>query len=132
MKKFLSANLAGKILLGTFILMLVLHFLIFLQVVPSNIVWGGQINDDQSNLLQLEIVAITLTLVFLGIVATKMNLLKSGRSNKLVNIGVWIVFVYLILNTLGNFASGITAETLVFGPLTIVMAFCALRLALEK
>lgn len=132
MKKFLSANLAGKILLGTFILMLVLHFLIFLQVVPSNIVWGGQINDDQSNLLQLEIVVITLTLVFLGIVATKMNLLKSGRSNKLVNIGVWIVFVYLILNTLGNFASGITAETLVFGPLTIVMAFCALRLALEK
>ena len=132
MKKIMSANLAGKILLGAFILMLVLHLLILLQVVPANIVWGGQINDDQSNLLQLEIIAITLTLVFTGIGATKMKLLKSGKSNKLVNIGVWIVFAYLILNTLGNFASGVSAETLFFGPLTIVMAFCALRLAIEN
>ena len=92
----------------------------------------GQVNADQSNLLQLEIVAITLTLVFTGIIATKIKFLKSGKSNKLVNIGVWVVFVYLILNTLGNFASGVSAETLFFGPLTIVMAFCALRLAIEN
>lgn len=132
MKKFLSANLAGKILLGAFILMLIIHGLILLQVVPSSIVWGGQINDDQSNLLQLEVIAIAVTLGFTGIVAIKMNLLKSGRSKQLINIGIWIVFAYLILNTLGNFASGVTAETLVFGSLTIVMAFCALRLAIEK
>jgi len=132
MKKIISANLAGKILLGAFILMLVLHVLILLQVVPSSIVWGGQVNADQSNLLPLEIIAITLTLVFSGVVATKIKLLNMGKSNKAVNIGIWIVFAYLILNTLGNFASGVTAETLVFGPLTIIMAFCALRLAIEK
>jgi len=55
MKKIISANLAGKILVGAFILMLVLHVLILLQVVPSSIVWGGQVNADQSNLLPLEI-----------------------------------------------------------------------------
>jgi hypothetical protein len=132
MKKIMSANLAGKILLGAFALMLVLHALILLQVVPSNIVWGGQVNADQSNLLSLEIVAITLTLVFTGIVAQKLKLLKTVESKKAINVGVWIVFAYLILNTLGNFASGITAETLFFGPLTIVMAFCAFRLAIEK
>ncbi|MCP4422173.1 MAG: hypothetical protein GY805_36640 [Chloroflexi bacterium] len=44
MKKIMSANLAGKILLGTFILVLMLHALMLLQVVPSNTVWGGQIN----------------------------------------------------------------------------------------
>ena len=132
MKKIMSANLAGKILLVAFILMLVLHVLILLQVVPANIVWGGQINDEQSNLLQLEIVAITLTLIFSGIVAQKLKFLNIGERKRVVNIGVWIVFAYLILNTLGNFASGVTAETLLFGPLTIVMAFCALRLALEK
>ena len=88
MKKKMSASLAGKILLGAFILMLLLNILILLQVIPCNIALGGQVNADQSNLLQLEIVAITLTLVFTGIVATKMNLLKSGKSNKLVNIGI--------------------------------------------
>ncbi len=132
MKKIISANLAGKILLGAFVLMLVLHALILLQVVPSNIVWGGQVNTDQSNLLSLEIVAITLTLVFIGIVARKLKLLKVGESKKAINVGMWIVFAYLILNTLGNFASGVSAETLFFGPLTNIMAFCALRLAIEK
>ena len=132
MKKIISANLAGKILLGAFILMLVMHALILLRLIPADIVWGGQVKADQSNLLSLEIVAITLTLVFTGIVAQKLKLLKIGESKKAVNVGIWIVFAYLILNTLGNFASGVKAETLVFGPLTIVMAFCALRLAIEK
>lgn len=132
MKKIMSASLAGKILLGAFILMLILNVLILLQVIPSDIALGGQVNADQSNLVQLEIVTITLTLIFTGIVVTKMNLLKSSKSNKLIKIGVWVVFAYLILNTFGNFASGLTAEALVFGPLTIVMAFCALRLAIEK
>ena len=77
-------------------------------------------------------VAITITLVFTGIVAAKMRLMKMDKSKKAVDFGMWIVFLYLILNTLGNFASGISAETLFFGPLTIVMAFCALRLAIEK
>lgn len=132
MKKIISANLAGKTLFGAFILLLVLHLLILLQVVPSNIVWGGQLNVDGSNLLQLEIVAITLTLVFVGIVAQKLKLLKIGKSKKAINVGIWIIFAYLILNTLGNFASGVTAETLFFGPLTIILALCALRLAVEK
>jgi len=64
MKKIVSFNLAGKILLGAFFLMLVLHVLILSQVVPENIVWGGQINDDQSNLLPVEIIAISITLIF--------------------------------------------------------------------
>ena len=64
--------------------------------------------------------------------SSKENLLKSGRSQKLGNMGAWIVFAYLILNTLVNFASDVTVETLVFGPLTIVMAFCALRFAFEN
>lgn len=132
MKKVMSSNLAGKILLGAFSLMLIIHILIIAQIIPASIVWGGQIKDDQSNLISLEIVAISVTLVFAGIVAAKMRLLKMDQSNKAVNFGIWIIFIYLILNTLGNFASGVSAETLFFGPLTIVMAFCALRLALDK
>ncbi len=132
MKKFVSSNFAGKILLGAFILMLALHVLILLRIIPANIVWGGQINDAQSNLLLLEIITISVTLVFTGIVSTKMKFIKTGESKKVINIGTWIVFAYLVLNTLGNFASGVTAETLVFGPLTIVMAICAFRLAIEK
>ena len=132
MKKLLSAKLAGRILIGAFVLMLIMHVLVLTGVMPSNLIWGGQVAADGSNLLQLEIVAISLTLIFAGIAAGKMKTLNSGKSNRWINIGVWIVFAYLVLNTLGNFASGVSLETLVFGPLTIIMAFCALRLALEK
>ena len=132
MKKIIKANLAGKILLSTFGLLLVLHVLIIIQVVPANIVWGGQIEADGSNLMQLEIVAITLTVFFAGIVVAKIRSLQANKSNKLITIGMWVVFAYLVLNTLGNFASGVRAETWFFGPLTIVMALCAFRLAIEK
>ena len=132
MKKILSAKLAGRILIGAFILMLIMHVLVLAKVMPSNLIWGGQVAADGSNLLQLEIVAISLTLIFTGIAAGKMRQINTGGSNRWINIGVWIVFAYLVLNTLGNFASGVSLETLIFGPLTIIMAFCALRLALEK
>ena len=88
MKKLVSANVAGVILLGAFILMLVLHVLILLRVIPANIVWGGQINDAQSNMLSLEIIAISVTLVFTGIVMAKMKTLKTGESKKVINIGI--------------------------------------------
>jgi len=38
----------------------------------------------------------------------------------------------LILNTLGNLASGVSFEKLIFAPITLVLAFCAFRLAIEK
>ena len=132
MKKIMKAGLAGKILLSAFGLLLVLHILIVAQVMPADFVWGGQIEADGSNLMQLEIVAITLTLFFAGIVAAKIRSLQANKSNILITIGMWVVFAYLVLNTLGNFASGVRAETWFFGPLTIVMALCAFRLAIEK
>jgi hypothetical protein len=132
MKKIMKADLAGKILLSAFGLLLVLHILIIAQVVPADFVWGGQVEADGSNLMQLEIVAITLTVFFAGIVFAKIRSLQANKSNILITIGMWVVFAYLVLNTLGNFASGVSTETLFFGPLTIVMALCALRLAIEK
>jgi hypothetical protein len=111
--------------------MLILHLLIISQLVPSDIIWGGQIKEDQSNLYSLEIVAITALLWFTGIVTEKIGLIKVGKFKVAINVVMWVVFLYMILNTLGNFASGVSSETLFFGPLTIVMAFCALRLAVE-
>ena len=132
MRKILSANLAGKILIALFVVLLIMHALILLGVLPSSIIWGGQIKEDQSNLIGLESVAITLTLLFIGLTALKIRQINSGGKRLMINVGAWLVFAYLLMNTLGNFASGVSAETLIFAPLTIVMALCALRLALEK
>jgi len=130
MKKLISAKLAGNILLASLGLLLIFHVLVLLKVIPANMIWGGQVTA--SNFLTLELVAILVTLFFVLIIAAKTDYIKTGKWTVAVNIGMWLVFGFLVLNTLGNLASGISTESLIFAPITIVLALCALRLAVEK
>jgi hypothetical protein len=131
MKKLISAKLAGNLLLAALGLLFLFHILVLLRVIPADIVWGGQIKGVPSNLITLEGVALLVTAVFLLIVAAKMGYVQAGKWSAVINVGVWLIFAYLLLNTLGNLASGITFEKLLFAPLTIFLALCALRLAIE-
>jgi hypothetical protein len=127
----ISAKTAGNILLVATALLAIFHILVLLKVVPSNIVWGGQIGNTPANFLTLEITALLVTALFMVIVAAKVGYLRGGKFKRAVSVGVWIIFIYLILNTLGNLASGVSVEKLVFTPITLILAFCALRLAIE-
>jgi hypothetical protein len=132
MKKLISVKLAGNLLLISLGLLAIFDILIMLNIVPSNIVWGGQIKDPATNLIILELIALVVTFIFAIIIAAKMDYIKAGGFIKAVNIGVWVIFAYLILNTLGNLASGVSFENLIFAPITLALAFCAFRLAIEK
>jgi len=132
MKNLLSAKLAGNILLAAMGLLFIFHFLVLFKVIPADIVWGGQISSSSTNLITLEIIALAVTLLFMIIIAAKTGYIKSGKFSGAINVGMWIVFAYLVLNTVGNLASGISFENLIFAPITIILAFCALRLAREK
>jgi hypothetical protein len=132
MKKLISEKLAGNLLLISLGLLAIFDILILLNIVPSNIVWGGQIKDPAVNLIVLELIALVVTFIFAIIIAAKMDYIKAGGFTKAVNIGVWVIFAYLILNTLGNLASGVSFENLIFAPITLALAFCAFRLAIEK
>src|SRR6185295_14428722 len=102
MKKLISAKLAGNILLFSLGLLLVLHILVLLKIVPANIMWGGQATS--ANLVTLEIIALAVTLFFGCITAAKVGYIQVGRFSVMVNILVWIIFIFLLLNTLGNLA----------------------------
>ena len=132
MKNFISAKLAGNILLVAFGLVVIFHILVLLGVIPADIVWGGRIQGVPSNLITLEIVALLVTLLFIAIIAARTGYIQAGKLSGAVNIGVWLIFAYLLLNTLGNLASGISFESLIAAPVTIILALCALRLAIEK
>lgn len=130
MKKFVSARLAGNILLISLGLLLVFHVLVLLKILPPGIIWGGQANTD--NLLTLEITALAVTLFFGFVTAAKAGYIRAGKLAGTVNVLTWIMFAYLLLNTLGNLASGVSAENFLFAPVTLIMALCALRLAVGK
>jgi len=130
MKKLISAKLAGNSLLASLGLLLIFHILVLLKIIPASLMWGGQATP--ANLLILESIAIVVTLFFGCIIAAKTGYLNVGKFARLVNILVWIIFLFLLLNTLGNLASGVSAENFIFAPITLVLALCALRLAIEK
>jgi hypothetical protein len=132
MKKLISAKLAGNVLLFSLGLLFIFHVLVLLKIIPADIVWGGQIRGVPANLVTLETVSLLVTAVFILIVAAKTGYVQSGKLSGAVTIGIWLIFAYLILNALGNLASGISFEKLVFAPVTIILALCALRLAIEK
>jgi hypothetical protein len=132
MTKIIGAKLAGNILLISLGLLTVFHVLVLMEVVPSNITWGGQIGDSPTNLLTLETIALLVTVLFAIIIAAKMDYIMAGKFRKATTVGVWIVFAYLVLNTVGNLASRVSFENLIFAPITLLLAFCAFRLAIEK
>ena len=130
MKKLISAKAAGKILLFFMVLLVVFHVLVLLRIIPKEVVWGGNINDKPENLILMEIIALAVTLVFIFIIAAKTY--RHLKFRRLANIGTWIIFVYLVINTLGNFTSKHFFENTILAFLTLIMSFFALRLAIEK
>ena len=131
MKKLISARLAGNVLLIAMALLMVFHVLVLIGVVPAAAIWGGQVQAGTGALVVMEVIAMGVTLVFAAIIAAKAGYLKAGRLRIVVKIGVWLIFAFLVLNTLGNLASGVSTEGLIFAPITLILAFFAFRLAIE-
>lgn len=131
MKKLISVKLAGNISIVLMVLLIIFHILIMIGIVPYDIVWGGQIKDDVS-LMKFEIFSLVTSFLFLVIVLVKVDYLKFTKFRKITNIAVWIMFIFFLLNTVGNLASGVTLEKLIFTPITIILSVLIFRLAIEK
>ena len=132
MKKLISIRLAGNIILTILSLLIVMHLLILIKILPSDFVWGGQVNNMQSNLFILEIIAVAVTLIFIFFTAVKTDYIKIVKLKILINIGTWLMFIYFILNIIGNLTSTVTLEKMIFTPVTIILALLTFRLAIEK
>jgi hypothetical protein len=132
MKKLINTKTAGNVLLALFGLLVAFHIIILFNLLPSNVVWGGQVGGSPSSLRTLETISLIFTVLFAIVVAAKIGYIKVGKSSSVVNVLLWMVFAYLILNTAGNLASSSSFETLLFTPITIVAALLVFRLAIEK
>ncbi len=116
------------LLLAAFGLLVVFHILVLLRVMPSTIVWGGQVGNP----LLLESITLVLTLLFGAIIAARLGYIKADKFIGAIKVLVWVIFAYLLLNTVGNLASASSLETWIFTPLALLMALLDLRVAIEK
>jgi hypothetical protein len=130
MRNLISAQMAAKISILLMGLLVLMHILILLNILSADFVWGGQLANDGSNLMELEIVAIGMLLVFIILVAAKSKLMKVPDSG-LLKVSCWLIVAFYILNTAGNLAAESTTESLVFTPVTILLALLTARVALD-
>ena len=78
------------------------------------------------------VLAAVLIASFAYVIRRCAGLLAHARPSRLVKIFAWIISGFMILNTLGNFASSSTAEKLVFGSLTLVLVIACLLVSASK
>lgn len=129
MRKLISVKTAGKILIVFMSVLIIFHILILLGILPSDIVWGSRLENPEQVLI-MELIALVITILFFLIIILKVS---NGRKyRKLVNIGVWIIFIYFSLNVIGNLASENLVEKAILSPIALFMALLTLRLAIEK
>ena len=121
---------AGDILILLLLLLAIFHVVVMAGAVPPEIVWGGQALESPSALLPLEIIALAITIIFMVIIAVRTERIKVIGFRKTFATGTWLIFAYFLLNTIGNLASGVSMEKIIFTPITIIMAALALRVAI--
>ena len=72
--------------------------------------------------------AVPILLLASWIVLAKADLVSTDAG--WIDVGIWVVFAYLLVNTLANFASSSKIERYVMGSLTAVAALATLVVAL--
>jgi hypothetical protein len=131
MKKILSAKAAGNIVAVVMSLFIIFNILIISGLIPYNRVWGGMIKDADA-MIKFEVVTMLILSLFLTVILLQTHYTKPGLLRNIAGVFTWIIFGYLLLNTVLNLLSGVTVEKLVFTPITIILALLVLRLAVDK
>lgn len=131
MKNLVSFRAAGTLALALLSLLALFHAAVLLKLLPGDMVWGGQMAVDASNLFLLESIALAVTLIFILLVAIRLGCLGKEKFIRLGRIGMWVIFGFFLLNVVGNLASPVLAEKLIFIPVSLILVLLSLRMTLR-
>src|SRR5215218_8008349 len=121
MKKLLPLQIAVYGVLGILSFIIVFHLLVIVGLIPFDIIWGGNISE-KTEMYTMEAISIAVNMVMLFIVSVYSGIIKLNINHKLIIGAVWVMFVFFLLNTLGNLLAKTTIETYIFTPLTCILS----------
>lgn len=130
MLKKIPELLALRIMIVLFCAVLIFHLLVIVGIIPYSIIWGGKMKTHD-DMLVMEGISIGINLFFLGIIFLRFSQRNNASLVNKLRIAFWLFFVLFTLNTLGNLFAETLTETLIFTPLTVMLAILSLRLALK-
>lgn len=116
--------------ISIFSLSILFHLLVIMKVIPSTIVWGGRV-ENQQELLKFESISIILNVFFLLILLMINTTIKVKVKPIVFRLVLWLMSALFILNTIGNLLAKSNIETMIFTPVTILLSIFSLYLALN-
>ena len=111
-------------------LVMIFHLLILTQVIPYNIVWGGNLQNTEQ-MIVFEIVSLLINTLIIITIAIKGKYLKFNLSQRLTDLLIWLFVILFSINTLGNLFAKASIETIAFTPMTFLSALFCFRIVLE-
>jgi hypothetical protein len=126
----MNPDFIGNLLLSILSLLFVFHLLVIAGVVPYTIVWAGKIQNRQQ-MLRMEAVSVLVLSLAVLLVMLRMGYLQWKENPLVLQGGMWVLFAFFMLNTLGNMTAKSPFEKYGFGSLTLLMAASFLLLALS-
>lgn len=117
-------------LLVIFSLVLIFHILVLVKVIPYSIVWGGRLKTD-TEMYKFEFVSLLINSLFLMLVLIKADLLNVELHETVVALSFWVMAALFLLNSVGNLLSKSKWEKIIFTPLTILLTFLTIVVALN-
>lgn len=123
-------KISGIVLGISLLLLSIFHFLILIKILPSDIVWGGNLTDHSSIIL-VESFSLLVTLFMILVTAIQSDLLKIFKLKKIAGIIIWFMAVYFLLNIIANLAAKTITEKLIFVPVAMIMFISSLILGLK-
>lgn len=104
---------AIHILLTILAALLLLHTLIYIEIIPFDKVWAGKLKTVEE-MRTFELFSILMNIFMLAILYIKLQLLKNNRTNRIIDIFIWLFALFFALNTIGNLFANNILE-LIFG-----------------
>lgn len=126
----ISLKFAVRAIIAILIGVLVYHFLIISGVIPYEATWGGRL-ENQSQMFRFEAFSIAINFIILLVVCIKGQIVAINVSPRFIKVMLYGFAILFALNTIGNLFSENIWETIIFTPMTLILAILFARLAID-
>lgn len=123
---------AGNLASVLFALTAVLQLLLAAGILPVTMAWGGQQEFLTIGLRVASVAAAALLVFFSYVIRRRAGLSDGSPPSRTIRVLSWVITGFLLLNTLGNFASESPGERLLFGPISLLLATACLLVSLSE
>lgn len=129
-RSIISKRVSAIAVIVIFSCTIVFHLLVLTGVVPYTIVWGSRLTSTEE-MIRLEVFSLLINGIMVTVVLISAGYIRAKVNRSLLRFMLWAMALLFFLNTIGNIFSTNRLETIIFTPLTLLLAFLCIRLAVE-